>query len=590
MKKTRGKILVATLLFVTVLLALGITALAGLHSDTDFVYAVTGGNIYFDKSTGTITDCDDTVTAVDIPPEIDGVAVTGIGSNAFENCTGLTSMDIPDSVTSIKSSAFYGCSSLTNITIPESVTSLSPISTFRNCSSLTSITIPDGVTEIGYQMFQGCSSLTNVTLPDSLTGLGYFTFKGCSSLTSITIPDSVTDFGGETFLGCSSLTSITIPDGVTYIRDGVFNGCSSLTSITIPDGVTGIDKWAFCNCSNLTSVTIPDSVTIIWDTAFFGCNALSDVYYSGTKTQWEKIEIRSENEPLTSATIHFAEALSITVQPGDAAVTAGKNASFSVTVSGDVQKYQWQYSTSGKTWKNVGTSVSGSTSDAMTFKAVAKYNNYQYRCVVTDAYGNSVTSESAKLTVTTAAPKITTQPKDVTASVGGEAVFSVTASGTSLKYQWQYSKNGTAWYNVGTSISGSRTAAMSFTAVKKYNGYFYRCKITDGAGNTVLSAAAKLTVSTASVKITAQPQNVSVKSGREAAFSVAATGSALTYQWQYSTDGSMWKNVGTGIKSAKTEELYFTAVAKYNGYAYRCRITDAGGAVVYSDAATLTVK
>ena len=65
------------------------------YSETDIAYPVEGGNLYFDKATGTITDCDNSVTGADIPAQIDGVTVTSIGESAFENCSSLTSVTVP---------------------------------------------------------------------------------------------------------------------------------------------------------------------------------------------------------------------------------------------------------------------------------------------------------------------------------------------------------------------------------------------------------------------------------------------------------------------------------------------------------------
>ena len=193
-----------------------------------------------------------------------------IGDAAFENCSSLTSITIPDSVTSIGEHAFYGCSSLTSINIPDGVISIGDY-TFSGCSSLTSITIPDGVTSIGEHAFYGCSSLTSITIPDGVISIGARAFSGCNGLTSVTIPDSVTSIGNEAFNGCSGLTSVTIPDSVTSIGNLSFYGCTGLTSITIPDSVTSIGWNAFYGCRGLTSITIPDSVTSIGDGAFSGC-------------------------------------------------------------------------------------------------------------------------------------------------------------------------------------------------------------------------------------------------------------------------------------------------------------------------------
>ena len=202
--------------------------------------------------------------------------VTSIGEKAFNECTSLTSITIPNSVTSISESAFSECSSLRSITIPNSVTKIGDLA-FLLCSSLTSITIPNSVTSIGDRAFYRCSSLTSITIPNSVTSIEGWTFGECSSLTSITIPNSVTRIGGSAFRECSSLRSITIPNSVTSIGDWVFKGCTSLTSITIPNSVTSISESAFRGCTNLTSITIPNSVTIIEDNIFLGCSNLTSI-------------------------------------------------------------------------------------------------------------------------------------------------------------------------------------------------------------------------------------------------------------------------------------------------------------------------
>ena len=184
--------------------------------------------------------------------------VTNIGSYAFEDCSGLTSITIPNSVTRIGKYAFYYCTSLTSVTIPESVTNFGDCA-FYGCSALTSITIPNSVASIGEYAFSG-SGLTSVTIPNSMTRIGERAFDGCSRLTSITITNSVTSIGDYTFEDCYSLTSVTIPNSVTSIGSGAFYGCSGLTSITIPNSVTSIGGSTFDGCKGLTSITIPNSV------------------------------------------------------------------------------------------------------------------------------------------------------------------------------------------------------------------------------------------------------------------------------------------------------------------------------------------
>ncbi|NCC18771.1 MAG: T9SS type A sorting domain-containing protein [Bacteroidia bacterium] len=179
-------------------------------------------------------------------------SVTSIGSFAFSNCSGLTSIIIPNSVTSIGDDAFWYCSGLTSINIPNSVTSISSGAFSR--SGLTSITLPNFITSIGSQTFIGCSGLTSITIPNSVTSIGNGAFQSCIVLTSITLSDSITSIGNGAFQYCSGLTSITLPNSITSISDYAFYGCSGLTSITLPYFLTSIGNYAFRNCTSLNTV------------------------------------------------------------------------------------------------------------------------------------------------------------------------------------------------------------------------------------------------------------------------------------------------------------------------------------------------
>jgi len=205
--------------------------------------------------------------------------VTSIRSYAFNDCTSLTSVTIPNSVTSIGASAFYNCTSLTSVTIPNSVISIGD-SAFYLCSGLTSVTIPNSVTSIGMSAFVQCASLTSVTIPNSVTSIGEYAFFYCTGLTSVTIPNSVTTIGRYAFGQCNKLTSVTIPNSVASIEEYTFGSCSSLASVTIPNSVTSIREIAFISCTSLTSVTIPNSVKSIGELAFSGCNKLTSVTVS----------------------------------------------------------------------------------------------------------------------------------------------------------------------------------------------------------------------------------------------------------------------------------------------------------------------
>lgn len=226
-------------------------------SNTDIAYPATGGNIYFNLETGTITGSDTNITEVIIPSIIDGVTVSRI-----ENV------------------AFSGCEELTKVTIPSSVTS------------------------IGAYAFCDCFKLTNISIPDSVTSIGNGAFSDCRSLAEIVLPANITNIGAFTFYKCTGLTNITIPVNVDAIEESAFS-LSGLTSITIPNRITSICESTFAFCVWLTDITIPVSVTSIAYSAFNYCSNLADVYYIGSEANWAEVFISSNNSCLTNATIHY---------------------------------------------------------------------------------------------------------------------------------------------------------------------------------------------------------------------------------------------------------------------------------------------
>ena len=298
---------------------------------------------------------------------------TNISTYAFYCCSNLINITISNSVTNIESDAFATCSSLTNITIPNSVMSIEEFAII-DCDNLESITISNSVTNIGDGLCYRCSNLKNIyvdknnqyyssengilfnkdksklikypdgkinkqcIIPDNVTDIGEYAFAACSSLTSITIPNSVTSISDRAFYYCSSLTSITIPNSVTSIGGCAFNSCSSLTNITIPNSVTCIDAYTFMRCSSLTSITIPNSVTSIEYGAFNECSSLTDVYYTGTKAEWEKIDIDNSyngNDDLLNATIHYSDIAPSTIYSADKVSTQITSGKLKITLNVD---------------------------------------------------------------------------------------------------------------------------------------------------------------------------------------------------------------------------------------------------------------
>ena len=258
-------------------------------------------------------------------------SVTSIDDRAFSSCHSLNKVVIyENSVKTIGMAAFEYCSSLADIVLPEGVTTIAR-SAFWGCSSLSRIDLPEGVTTIGHSAFYGCEKLSSVKLPNSLTTIEGFAFSGCNGLT-ITIPDNVESMSMLTFSDCTGLditipgrfltkienpigsnckdvrvtiaegttvieeyafqkrpgiVSVTIPESVTSIGHAAFWQCSGLTDIIIPSSVTEIGDDAFSKCTNLTNVTLPDGLTFIGEGVFSYCSSLVDVTLPSTMTTLE---------------------------------------------------------------------------------------------------------------------------------------------------------------------------------------------------------------------------------------------------------------------------------------------------------------
>ena len=254
-------------------------------------------------------------------------SVTSIGNYAFRNCSGLTSITIPNSVTSIGNYTFYNCSGLTSITIPNSVTSIGD-EAFWDCTGLKSVNYnAENCTSMGsyYRpVFSGCSKLKTLNIGNKVKAIPSYAFYGCTRLTSVTIGNSVTLIGEGAFYDCSGLTEVNIsnlsawckidfsnssanplyyakklklnkteikdlviPNDITEIKDDAFCGCSGLTSIVVEEGNPKFDSRDNCNAIVETSTNtlilgcknsaIPNSVTSIGRNAFYGCSGLTSV-------------------------------------------------------------------------------------------------------------------------------------------------------------------------------------------------------------------------------------------------------------------------------------------------------------------------
>ncbi|WP_153042760.1 hypothetical protein [Rufibacter ruber] len=281
-----------------------------------------------------------------------------------------------------------------------------------------------------------------------------------------TVAATVTNCGNYTAaaLCCNYTTTVTGPAAVTpgstvTYSTGAISGASSYTW-TVPAG------WTITKGAGTTSITVK------------------------VGTQNGEVKVQADNTCGTLAVTTSTPPV-ITGQPQAVTICAGLNASFTVTASGSGVTYQWEVN-KGTSWE----AVSGATLATLTLTNVeAASNGYQYRCVVTGS-GTILTSDAALLTVN-ATPSIVTQPASlVTNTMNSNAIFTVSANGYNLTYQWQVNTGNDSWVTIqnGGIYSGATTNSLKLTKITyAENNYSYRCVIT-GCSQQVVTNPAILTV------------------------------------------------------------------------------------------------
>ena len=316
----------------------GVCTVCGVNEDSiEMSFALNDdGTGYVLTDIGECTD-----KKIFIPESFKGLPVIAIGSSAFEKCTTVQRITIPDSVVSIGVDAFSQCTALKRVNFGENsqLTAIAD-SAFSECTSIKTFEIPDGVTSIGSGAFSSCTSLTGITIPDSIECIGFDAFINCTSLiynlygnakylgnknnSFVVLTESISKninfcmihentkiIYHYSFRNCESLTSISIPESLTSIGYAAFRNCSSLTDVYFDRNsqLTNIDDEAFFNCISLKNFTIPDTVTSIGHTVFSNCISLNyavydEALYIGSTENPYFLLAKARSTDITSCHIH----------------------------------------------------------------------------------------------------------------------------------------------------------------------------------------------------------------------------------------------------------------------------------------------
>ncbi len=339
----------------------------------------------------------------------------------------------------------------------------------------------------------------------------------------------------------------------------------------------GSTVWQECRLSGYNTNTLKVKATVYRNGMQFRCI----VKYGQSSVTSNAVKL----------TLAASEELAITKQPTSVTAKVGDSIAFRVTAKGSGLKYQWQYTEPGipDEWKQC--FLSGYNTDTLKVNVTAYRIGMQFRCLVTDSAGKTVTSSSASIQKESgeAGIEITQQPTAQQVEINANAVFYIKAEGSNLKYQWEYANAGTQDWE-SCYLSGYNTSTLTVKGVVYRDGMQFRCVVSDSNGNQVISNGVKLSVgSKAEINITAQPKDQSVGQDQTVSFMVVTEGNGLKYQWQYADAGSSnWKNCYLG--GYATQTLTVKATNYRNGMQFRCVITDAQGNTKTSDKAVLYVN
>ena len=269
--------------------------------------------------------------------------------------------------------------------------------------------------------------------------------------------------------------------------------------------------------------------------------------------------------------------LSITSQPKDAFAVIGKNASATVAAAGDDLTYAWFVKDPDKSTFT----KSSMTSSTYSFKMTEAKSGRKLYCVVTDKYGNSITTETVTLSAAVP-PVITAQPQNASALLGKSVSATVKAEGEGLTYKWYVCEPGkTSFYK--SSITSS---TYSYKMTEAKDGRKAYCVVTNSYGASVTSNTVTLTMEEPKVIITKQPQNASAQPGMSVSVSIKAEGEGLTYTWYICEPGK----TKFGKSSITSSTYSYKMTEAKDGRKVYCVVTDANGFSVTSNTVTLTME
>lgn len=293
-------LLVAVCMMITMLPLSAVTAFAE-DTSTDledsykgykYAYTVNDGNATITKFLGPVDSANNGLYDIEIPTELGGCTVTGLGEYSFSGYLSAAQSNEP----------YQFGRNIHSVTIPQSVTSIGDYA-FSHCEKMDSLTINDATTSIGSWAFDECYKLTTLSLGKNITTIGDYAFLDCHKLDNVTIPQSVTSIGKSAFYRCYALTTLSLGENIEKIGSYAFAECGHLTNVTIPEKVKTIEPYTFGWCTSLKYITLPAGLTSFKD-RLVSCPAgftkqspkNGAIYYNNDKTAAERLRDNPDDQ------------------------------------------------------------------------------------------------------------------------------------------------------------------------------------------------------------------------------------------------------------------------------------------------------
>ncbi len=468
-------------------------------------------------------------------------------------------------------------------------------------SQILRVEVASGVTSVGTNAFRALGELTEVSLPQTLRIVGNHAFRDCTALQELSLPEGITDIGSYAFCGCAALKEVTVPNSLTSLGTNAFRGCESLQTVTLGTGLSSVPEGAFYMCGQLTAVTLPKNIASVASNGFYGCYALKTVYYSGSSSQWGRLQVSSGNTKLIEATVNYSHTHNYTLLPS--ATVAATCCEVGYT------EYTCVY---GETYRvytpMLGHSLSSQETVVLPSCTQQGYTTISCtRCGESFIYGYiDALGHDNEENIVLQAPTCTEdgiigsrcrncgrgEQTGTVDATGHSPVLipakdaTCTESGNTVGTQCQYCKIPFVQSQTIAPLGHNFTNYISNNdATVDADGTKTAICTSCGETDTVIDEGTRLLPE--GNAILRQPVDVTVDSGNDVQFRVEVQGEVVSYKWQYRKIYT-WFN--TTMDGYDTDTLTVSAKGSRNGYDYRCIVTFADGTVLVSEPAELTVK